>query len=213
MSGIATPELALVTDLIVHVTPISTSAKLLHGVRRIVPLTGGTFSGPRLNGRMIPGGSDFQDWRNDGATEIHARYVGLKPTKAALSLRREYRHSSDAGRRQQWSGWQKVCRSIPRRDIYFRSDGAAGNFRRRIWRWLNRGIFLCSGARFPDRVEIRIFRECVDATLADVSRICTSVSRRCSIEGVPEVCYAFGKQNNVPSVHNKHWDYIHGRIA
>jgi hypothetical protein len=23
--------------------------------------------------------------------------------------------------------------------------------------WVNRSIFLCSGARFPDRVEIRIF--------------------------------------------------------
>src|SRR5262249_18650696 len=45
------------------------------GVRRIVPILGGEMSGPRLNGKVLPGGMDYQVWRSDGVTEIHARYI------------------------------------------------------------------------------------------------------------------------------------------
>jgi hypothetical protein len=31
-----------------------------HGLRRVVPITGGTVKGPRLTGRVVPGGADWQ---------------------------------------------------------------------------------------------------------------------------------------------------------
>lgn len=152
MSGIATPELALVTDLIVHVTPPIDVGETPHGVRRIVPLTGGTFSGPRLNGRMIPGGSDFQYWRNDGATEIHARYV-LETNEGALIYVENtgIRHGPPAA-------MERLAKGLPvdPAKIYFRSVARLETSAKDL-AWLNRGIFLCSGSRFPDRVEIRIF--------------------------------------------------------
>ena len=152
MSGIATPELALVTDLIVHVTPPIDVGETPHGVCRIVPLTGGTFSGPRLNGRMIPGGSDFQYWRNDGATEIHARYV-LETNEGALIYVENtgIRHGPPAA-------MERLAKGLPvdPAEIYFRSVARLETSAKDL-AWLNRGIFLCSGARFPDRVEIRIF--------------------------------------------------------
>ena len=45
------------------------------GHRRVVNLFGGIVSGPKLNGRIVPGGADWQIMAADGALDIHARYT------------------------------------------------------------------------------------------------------------------------------------------
>lgn len=45
------------------------------GIRRIIPITGGTFSGPKISGEVLPGGEDWQIVRPDGDTELYARYL------------------------------------------------------------------------------------------------------------------------------------------
>ena len=45
------------------------------GRRRVVNLLGGTVSGAKLNGRVLPGGADWQIVAQDGALDIHARYT------------------------------------------------------------------------------------------------------------------------------------------
>ncbi|MFM1815995.1 MAG: hypothetical protein RLZ98_2690 [Pseudomonadota bacterium] len=44
------------------------------GVRRIVPILGGTFSGSGLRGVVLPGGADRQRIRADGVRELDAVY-------------------------------------------------------------------------------------------------------------------------------------------
>lgn len=44
------------------------------GQRRYIPITGGTFAGPRLGGTILPGGADWQTTRLDGVTEVDALY-------------------------------------------------------------------------------------------------------------------------------------------
>lgn len=46
-----------------------------HGVRRIIPITGGTFIGPKIKGEVLLGGEDWQLVRPDGDTELNARYL------------------------------------------------------------------------------------------------------------------------------------------
>ena len=46
-----------------------------YGQRRIIPILGGTFSGPGLSGRIVPGGADWQIVRSDGIVEVDARYT------------------------------------------------------------------------------------------------------------------------------------------
>lgn len=45
------------------------------GSRRIIPITGGTFSGPNIKGTVLPMGEDWQLTRPDGATELNATYL------------------------------------------------------------------------------------------------------------------------------------------
>jgi hypothetical protein len=44
-----------------------------HGHRRIVPVIGGSFSGPKLKGEVLHGGGDWLLVRLDGAREMDAR--------------------------------------------------------------------------------------------------------------------------------------------
>src|SRR5664279_6577977 len=46
-----------------------------YGERRIIGISGGTVRGPKLNGRILPGGADWQIVRSDGAADISARYT------------------------------------------------------------------------------------------------------------------------------------------
>ena len=46
-----------------------------HGERRVIGILGGSVQGPKLQGRILPGGADWQIVRSDGAADIQARYV------------------------------------------------------------------------------------------------------------------------------------------
>ncbi|MBV8850849.1 MAG: DUF3237 family protein, partial [Methylobacteriaceae bacterium] len=64
------PGLSFVADIRVDVgEPIAVGETGL-GLRRVVPILGGTVEGPRLNGRIVPGGGDFQILRADGVMEL-----------------------------------------------------------------------------------------------------------------------------------------------
>src|SRR3954465_623741 len=45
------------------------------GLRRFVPITGGSFAGPLLSGKVVPGSGDWQIVRSDGALNAEARYI------------------------------------------------------------------------------------------------------------------------------------------
>jgi len=46
-----------------------------YGERRIINILGGTVQGPKLKGRILPGGADWQIVRNDGVVDLRARYT------------------------------------------------------------------------------------------------------------------------------------------
>jgi hypothetical protein len=44
-----------------------------HGIRSVVPVTGGDFEGPRLRGQVLAGGGDWLLLRSDGVLELDLR--------------------------------------------------------------------------------------------------------------------------------------------
>ncbi|MGA7971196.1 MAG: DUF3237 domain-containing protein [Pseudolabrys sp.] len=46
-----------------------------YGQRRIIDILGGTVRGPRLQGKVLRGGADWQIIRTDGVADIQARYT------------------------------------------------------------------------------------------------------------------------------------------
>lgn len=77
------PSLRLLYTSVVEVDPPMLVGTGPYGERRIIPIKGGLFSGPRLSGKVLPGGADWQVIRPDGITELEARYT-LKTEDGAL---------------------------------------------------------------------------------------------------------------------------------
>src|SRR5260221_10346333 len=54
-----------------------------HGTRVTAPITSGQFEGPRLRGRVLPGGGDWTLLRGDGVLELDLR-ITLETDDGAL---------------------------------------------------------------------------------------------------------------------------------
>ena len=54
--------------------------------RRIGDLTGGSFTGDRLSGGLLPGGTDWQTLRSDGAVLLDARVVLRTDDEALIAM-------------------------------------------------------------------------------------------------------------------------------
>lgn len=70
-----TPGVRFVLEARVTIGPMIDIGATSYGHRRIIPITGGTFRGPRLSGVVLDQGEDTQLDRPDGVTEIAARYT------------------------------------------------------------------------------------------------------------------------------------------
>jgi len=66
-----------------NVRPLQIVGETPGGFRRIGVVPGGTFSGARLSGTVLEGGSDWQSVRSDGSTGLDVRLV-LKTSDDAL---------------------------------------------------------------------------------------------------------------------------------
>jgi hypothetical protein len=122
------------------------------GRRRIIEITGGSFSGLRLSGRVLPGGADWQIVRADGVAYLDARYT-LETADGALIYveNRGYRH-----------GPREVIERLARGEDV---DPALYYMRTTPWfetsdaryAWLNRIVCVGTGARRADAVELEFF--------------------------------------------------------
>ena len=72
---VAPPQFMHVFDARILVDPACEIGATPNGQRRVIAITGGSVEGPKLSGRILPGGADYQVIAADGLTHLHARYV------------------------------------------------------------------------------------------------------------------------------------------
>jgi len=123
------------------------------GGRRIVPITGGEVFGPRLRGKVIPGGADWQIVRTDGVAELEARYT-LETADGALIYVRNHalRHGPAAAMAALAAG-----RSVDPSSYYFRGATFFETSAAR-YAWLTKHIIVCTGEREPAGVKLRFYQ-------------------------------------------------------
>jgi hypothetical protein len=118
------------------------------GRRRIVPWTGGTFSGPELNGTLVPGASaDWQIVLPDGTAFGDIRYTLETDDRALLYVQsRGVRHGSPDVLERLGRG-EDVDASEYTFRVSTQIETASGELD-----WLNRGVFVGVGGRRPGDV-------------------------------------------------------------
>ncbi|WP_043835262.1 DUF3237 domain-containing protein [Muricoccus aerilatus] len=122
------------------------------GERRIVPIIGGRVTGPRLEGELLPGGTDTQLIRPDGVTEIEARYtIRLADGALVNVVNRGLRRAAPEDMARLLRG-----EAVPPERVYFRT-APVFETPSPAHAWLHGSLFLGFGERQPESVRIRIF--------------------------------------------------------
>jgi hypothetical protein len=150
--SITTPTLEHIFDVAATVTaPIDLGVSPV-GRRRVIPITGGTVTGPKLTGRVLPGANDYQIIRSDNVLELQARYIIETTDGAHIFIENTGMRDGPADLLAKQAAGELVDPAL----IYFRTvprfETAHPNYH-----WLMRRIFICSGARAPFGVYIRFF--------------------------------------------------------
>ena len=117
------------------------------GRRRVVPITGGEFTGDRLQGTVLAGGADWQVVHDDGMITVDTRYTLKTHDGAHLYLSTSgVRHGPPEVMKRLAAGEQ-----VDPHEYYFRlfCKFEAGDPR---YLWLNRTLVVASAARTANTV-------------------------------------------------------------
>ena len=141
------PELKLLLEIRASLDAPIIVGDVPEGKRRVVPVSGGTFEGPKLRGNLLPGGADWQYLRPDGVMIVEAQYLLRTDDGVVIQVNnRGMRHGPEEVMRRLGAG-----EAVDPAEYYFRATPRlsvpAGRYE-----WLNRRVFLCSGARLADAV-------------------------------------------------------------
>jgi hypothetical protein len=120
--------------------------------RRVGEITGGTFEGERLRGKILSGGSDWQSVRRDGTWELNVRIVLETDDGHLIGMQyRGLRH-----------GPKEVIDAIARGEevspgnYYFRISAAFETASEK-YGWINNIISIGSGHRLPSGPIYQVF--------------------------------------------------------
>jgi hypothetical protein len=124
------------------------------GTRRIIPIfEGGRVEGPLIKGQLMGNAADWQLIRDDGVTVVDAMYAIKTDDGAIIQIRnRGLRHGPPEVMKRLAAG-----ETVDPAEYYFRTVpefiAPVGKYD-----WMNRSIFLCSGARFASSIKLWVWR-------------------------------------------------------
>ena len=148
------PSLEHVCDLAVTIAPPVEVGTTPLGLRRMIPITGGTVTGPRLNGKVLAGGADFQLILG-GGTQAHldARYVIELQDGTRVFVQNTALRVASLDNSQRIMNGQPVNPD----EIYFRCQPKLEATKPQ-WAWLSESQFIGTGRRAPDGVFLSFYR-------------------------------------------------------
>jgi hypothetical protein len=147
------PTLQFVFAAHVKVDPPLDLGDVGKGGRRIVPITGGDFSGPQVRGTVLPGGADWQILRHDGVAELEARYTLCTDDGALIYVRNvALRHGPADVMAALAAG-----RPVDPASYYFRGATFFETSAAR-YAWIGKHVIVCTGEREPARVTLKFYQ-------------------------------------------------------
>jgi hypothetical protein len=134
-----------------HIGEVTSAGEIGHGVRRIIPITGGTVKGEGVNGKVFAFGADFQIIRPNELIELEAKYAFETDDGAVVYVENKGLRFGPADLLQKLKRGEPVdpeliyCRTVPKFETGHEK-----------YRWLMENLFVASAARHADRVVIDV---------------------------------------------------------
>jgi hypothetical protein len=147
------PALKFIMRLSVEVADPVELGEIFGVKKRIVPITGGSFEGPNLRGKVVPGGADWQYTRPDGVAVLEARYTLQTDDGRLISVvNRGFRHGAPGLAATIASG-----RKVPRSEYYFVTAPLFEASDEEL-AWLTKAIFVGEAEREANRVIVEVWQ-------------------------------------------------------
>ncbi|MFT6676474.1 MAG: hypothetical protein ACJAVM_002678 [Sulfitobacter sp.] len=146
------PQLELICNLTVELGPIREMGQGRGGARRIIPILGGRVSGPKIQGKVLTVGADWQTVFSDGLAELDTRYALETDDGAVIEiLNFGFRHGPAAV-------MQAVARgeAVDPAQYYMRTHARLESGDPR-YHWVNQTLFVGTGAREKSAVRIDLY--------------------------------------------------------
>jgi hypothetical protein len=150
------PSLEHLCDLAVTIAAPVEVGQTPAGLRRMIPITGGTVTGARVNGKVLAGGADFQLILG-GGTQAHldARYVIELGDGSRVFVQNTALRVASLENSQRIMNGQPVNPD----EVYFRCQPKLEATSPQ-WAWLSESQFIGVGRRAPDGVFMSFYRVC-----------------------------------------------------
>src|SRR3979490_698283 len=139
-----TPRLSTkyVFTITANIGSVTSAGEIGHGVRRIVPITGGEVRGDAINGKVCAFGADFQIIRPNELIELEARYAFETDDGAVVYVENKGIRFGPVELLEKLKRGEPVDLKL----IYFRTVPKFET-RREKYRWLMENVFIGSAAR------------------------------------------------------------------
>ena len=152
MLNLPQPALEFFADLSVIVDKPQEVGQTLHGMRRLIPILGGQAQGQGWTARVLPGGADFQLIVNDRLSELDARYVLETDAGDLIYVQNRAVRVAPPELTARLIRGEPVDPQL----IYFRCCPSFETASHALG-WISERLFIGTGARHPDRVEMKLF--------------------------------------------------------
>jgi len=147
------PKLTLAFTINVQVGAPTELGQVPRGRRRIIPILGGTFDGPNIRGKVVPGGADWQIVRADGLAELDTRYLLQTDSGQLIYIQNAGIRHAPADVTKKLLAGEPVDAS----QVYFKTIPTFETSAPEL-QWLTRSIFVATGERKPSDVVIKVWR-------------------------------------------------------
>ena len=144
-------ETEYVFTITAHIGSVVSTGDIGHGVRRIIPITGGEVRGEGVNGTVCPFGADFQIIRPNELIELEAKYAFETDDGAVVYVENRGIRFGPVELLQRLKRGEPVDPEL----IYFRTVPKFETGSEK-YRWLMENLFIGSAARHADRVVIDV---------------------------------------------------------
>jgi hypothetical protein len=133
-----------------HIGAVTTAGDIGHGIRRMIPITGGEVRG-EINGKVCAFGADFQIVRPNQLIELEAKYAFGTDDGAVVYVENRGIRFGPVELLQRLQRGEPVDPRL----IYFRTVPRFETGAEK-YRWLMQHLFIGSAARHADRVVIDV---------------------------------------------------------
>lgn len=153
-NSIPEPNLEFIFEATVTLDLPREVGKTKYGIRRIIGINGGTFSGPDIRGTVMPGGADWQTVREDGTADLVANYSLQTDDGVIIYIENKGIRTAAP------EVLKRLARGedVPASEYYMRTSATFEVAEDSSYNWLNKSIVISTGMRKANSVILRFYK-------------------------------------------------------